>query len=244
MLQPTKAIVLRSIKYGDTSLISTLFTEKQGIQTYIIQGVRSSKAKSNKAALLQPATLLDIVVYHKPNTKLQRIKEFQFAYLYTSIQQEVVKNSIALFSAELLLRLLPEQAQQPELFTFSFYYFQQLDKASINTVANYPLYFAIECSRLLGYEIRGSYTEGTPYLDMHEGAFTDHPPVIPTLLQREDEQALSELLKINELANANNVPMRSETRYRLLDWYVEFLGRHTQHMGGIRSLAVLRAILH
>src|SRR4051812_16525108 len=114
MLYSTRAIVLRSIKYGDTSLISTLFTEKQGVQAYMAQGVRSSKAKNNKAALLQPATLLDIVVYHKPNTNLQRIKEFQFAYLYTSMQEEVVKNSVALFSAELLLRLLPEHAQQPE----------------------------------------------------------------------------------------------------------------------------------
>ena len=74
MLQPTKAIVLRSIKYGDTSLISTLFTETQGVQTYITQGVRSAKAKTNKAALLQPATLLDVVVYHKPNTNFYRIK--------------------------------------------------------------------------------------------------------------------------------------------------------------------------
>ncbi|MBS1772678.1 MAG: DNA repair protein RecO [Bacteroidetes bacterium] len=244
MLQHTKAIVLRSVKYGDTSLISTLFTEKQGIQSYMVQGARSSKAKSNKAALLQPATLLDLVVYHKPQTKLQQIKEFQFAHIYTSLQEEVVKNSIALFSAELLLRLLPEQAQQPELFAFSFDYFCELDKMPVTDVANLPLYFIIHCSRILGYEIRGNYSADTPHLNLHEGAYMSLAPVAAPYVLDEDARVLNAFLLADDMASLKSIVLNAEMRYRLLDWYIEFLHQHTQHLSTIKSLEVLRAVLH
>ena len=172
MLQKTRGIVLRSVKYGDSSLVTTVFTASFGVQTYMIQGVRSNKVRNNRSGLLQPGSLLDMVVYNRPQQSIQRIKEFQPAYLYTTLQEEIVKNSIALFSVELLLRLLPEHAPMPELFDFSIHYFQELDKLSVSDVANFPLYFIIHCSRFLGYDIKGNYSADTPHLNLHEGGFT------------------------------------------------------------------------
>lgn len=244
MLHNTRGIALRAVKYGDTSVIATIFTEQYGVQSYMVQGVRSSKAKNNKAALLQPATLLDMVVYHKPQTKLHRIKEFQYAYIYTQLQEEIVKNSVALFSAEVLLRMLPEEAIMQELFQFSFLYFQQLDAMPVAGIANFPLYFLIQCSRILGYEISGTYTAETPYLNMQDGAFTATPPRMDTYLQDDDAIALSKLLLVDEVKELQTVSLNADTRNRLLDWYIAFMHSHTQHMGNIRSLAVLRTILH
>lgn len=244
MLQNTRGIALRAVKYGDTSIIATIFTELYGVQSYMVQGVRSSKAKNNKAALLQPATLLDMVVYHKPNTKLQRIKEYQYAYIYTSLQEEIIKNSVALFSAEVLLRILPEEALMPELFQFAFQYFQQLDTMPASSVANFPLYFLVQCSRILGYEINGTYSSETPYLHMQDGAYTATPPKMDTYLHDEDAKALSNILNIEDATLLKMIALNSETRNRLIDWYIEFMHSHTQHMGNIKSLTVLRAILH
>ena len=81
MLQPTRGIVLKSVKYGDTSLIVTVFTRTFGVQSYIVQGIRSAKAKQQRAGLMQPATLLDMLVYNKPQQNLQRIRYFQPAYI-------------------------------------------------------------------------------------------------------------------------------------------------------------------
>ena len=41
----TKAIVLSSIKYSDTSLIVKCFTEKEGIKSYLVKGVLKSKKR-------------------------------------------------------------------------------------------------------------------------------------------------------------------------------------------------------
>lgn len=244
MLQNTKGIVLRSVKYGETSLICTIFTGYFGVQSYLIQGIRSSKSKSHRAGLFQPATLLDLVVYNKPQTNLQRIKEFQLAYVYNNLQEEIVKNSIALFSVELLLRLLPEHAPMPELFDFSFAYFQELDQLRVSDVANFPLYFIINCSRFLGYDIKGHYGKETPHLNLHEGGFTHDAPPLSPYVSDDDAKAFEQVLQAGDIAALKNIDMNAAMRYRLLDWHMEFLQQHTQHLGNIKSLAVLQAILH
>ncbi len=244
MLQKTKGIVLRSVKYGDSSLVLTVFTSLYGIQTYMVQGVRSSKVRNNRSGLLQPAALLDLVVYHKPQQNLQRIKEFQAAYLYNSLHEEIVKNSIAIFSVELLSRLLPEHAIMPELFDFAFAYFIQLDKMPLNTVANFPLWFIIQCSDLLGYNLKGDYTPQTLHLNLQEGGFTNHPPATRPFVNDEDTKTLALLLKAKEFSDLGLADMNSEMRFRLIDWYLEFLRQHAQHLGNIRSLTVLQTILH
>lgn len=243
MLQTTRGIVLRSVKYGETSLVCTIFTEVYGVQAYMVQGVRTSgKNKQNRAGLLQPTTLLDLVVYNKPNSNLQRIKEYHPAYIYSSLQEHVVKNSIALFSVELLLRLLPEQASLPELFESSFEYFRSLDETS--APGNYPVFFLVHCCNMLGYNITGTYSDDTPYLNLHEGGFTHHMPSESPFVTDDDARQLDVLLRTETVEEAATVEMNGAVRFRLLDWLLAFMHNHTQHMGEIKSLPVLRAVLH
>src|ERR1700746_2887131 len=103
----TKGIVLRSVKYGETSLILAIYTEIFGLQSYLVNGVRKSTTKgAGRANILQPAALLDLVVYQNPLKNLQRIKEFKYALVYHHIFFDVFKNSVALFMVELLLKIL------------------------------------------------------------------------------------------------------------------------------------------
>jgi len=244
MLQTTTGIVLRSVKYGETSLVTNIFTREFGVQAYLIQGVRTTKTKQNRAALLQPSTLLELVAYQKQQKSLQRLREFQYAYMHRSLQAEVVKNSIALFSVELLLRLLPEDAPLPDLFDYCFQYFQMLDQLSNEEVANLPVHFIIQISRLLGYEIKGDYSAATPHLHFQEGGFSDHLPVIRPFVTDDDARALAALLTVDEYQKLREVSMNAAMRFRLLDWYIAFLQQHSQHLSQIKSLAVLQAILH
>jgi DNA repair protein RecO (recombination protein O) len=244
MVHNTDGIVLRSIKYGDSSFITTIFTSLYGVQTYMAQGVRSTKAGKNRGSFFQPGTLLELVVYQQPQKNMQRIREFQAAYIYTTLHEDVIRNSVLLFSVELLLRLLPEHAPLPVLFNFSLAYFKALDIAPVAHVANFPLYFVIQCSRELGYELKGEYSTETPYLNLQDGAFTEHPPATIPFASDEDARIMSRLLAATDVATFNTTEMNGTTRLRLIDWYVAFLQQHTQHMGSIRSLSVLRAILY
>jgi DNA repair protein RecO (recombination protein O) len=244
MLQKTNGIVLRAIKYGDTSLVVTIFTATLGLQIYMVQGVRTSKTGKNRAAYFQPGMLLDMVVNEQPQKNMQRIREYNAAYIYDSLRQDVVKNSIALFSVEVLLRLLPEHAPMSTLFELAWQYFITLDETPVSKAANFPLYFIMQCSREFGYDLKGSYSTETPYLHLQEGGFADHPPMSPPYVQPEEASLLSELLKVDDYAALEHVHMNAEIRMHLTDWFIAFLQQHTQHMGNIKSLSVLRTILH
>lgn len=245
MLQKTRGIVLRSVKYGETSLVCTIFTDIYGVQSYLVQGIRSStKTKQSRAGLLQPVTLLDMVVYHNPQANLQRIKEFQPAYIYQSLQEHVVKNSIALFSVELLLRLLPEHAPMPELLDAAYEYFCSLDTVDTNAAGNYPVYFLTACCNILGYNINGRHSPETPHLNLREGGFTTQLPAERPFVPDEDALMLDKILQAQHISEITKIEMNGAARFRLLDWLLAFIHNHTQHMGEIRSLPVLRAVLH
>lgn len=244
MHQNTKGIVLRSVKYGETSLILTVFTEVYGLQSYIIKGVRSEKTKSKRAGLLQVASILDLVVEHRPNRQLQHIKEFQPHYLYQSVQEEIIKNSIAIYSVELLTRLLPSEEVMEELFHFAYQYFLDLDKAAIHAIANYPLFFTIQCGKHFGYNVLGNYTSETPYLNAMEGMFSNQPPQLGSLLQESDVVAIASLIQLYDVDETKEIVLNATARNRILDWYIQFLQHHTQHLSNLRSLEILRTILH
>jgi DNA repair protein RecO (recombination protein O) len=244
MIASTASLVLRSIPYGDTSLVSTQFTRTFGVQAYLVQGVRSSKqGRSSRAGLLQPTMLLDITAYHKSQGNLQRLKEFTPRQYYRSILDDVVKNSIALFSVELLLRLLPEDAPMPELYDFAEQYLLELDQRGKEELGNYPLFFVLQCSRYLGYEPGGNWSEATPYLNLAEGGFQASAPSEGTSVTIDDAALLQRLMEVRNFSRISEVAMSGAARFRLLEWYILFLQRHTEHMRGLKSLPVLQAVL-
>ncbi|MDI9319614.1 MAG: DNA repair protein RecO [Phycisphaerales bacterium] len=244
MLVKTKAIVLRRIKYGDTSLIVNLFTEQAGLQSYMLKGVRSDKIKHQRTGLLQIASLLEVVAEHKPNRQLQQIKEFQPAYIYQSVQEEIVKNSIATFSVELLQKLLPKEENVADFFQFVYDFFILLDAAKNIDVGNFPLFFTIQCGKYLGYHVLGNYSEQTPYLNAIEGIFSSQSARFNSGLSDDDVKILGQLFQESDIQKVQGILLNASTRNRLLDWHIQFLQHHTQHLGVLRSLDILRAILH
>ncbi len=244
MLCKTTGIVLRSVKYGETSLILSIFTEVAGLQSYMVKGVRSDKSKTKRAGLLQVGSLLDIVAEHKPQRQLQHIREFQPAYIYQSIQEEIIKNSIAVFSVELLSRFLPQEEIMEDLFQFVYTYFLALDVGALNQVGNFPVYFIIQCGRHFGYNLSGTYTAETPYLNAAEGGFSAVQPASSSVLTSGDMMGLAQLLNIDQISETAGIALNAASRNRILDWYIQFLQYHTQHLSNLRSLEILRTILH
>src|SRR6266705_3326921 len=98
MTHKTKGIVLRTIQYGETSVISSIYTELFGLQTYIVKGVRQSTKKTQaKNMYFQPTAMLDMEVYYNTLKNLQFIKEYKWSYLYQKVLFDVVRNAIAQF---------------------------------------------------------------------------------------------------------------------------------------------------
>src|SRR5215212_5930194 len=144
MIHKTKGIVLRSVKYGETSLVVTMFTELFGLQSYLVNGVRTVPKKGTaKANLFQPAAILELVAYHNEFKNLQRLREFKWAELNQQLFSDIRKNAVAVFMIELLSKCLKQPEGNSELFYFVEDALHHLDEANDTVMANFPLFFAL-----------------------------------------------------------------------------------------------------
>lgn len=248
MTHKTKGIILRTIKYGETSMVVTIFTELFGVQTYMVNGVRSSgKRSAGKANLLQPAAILELIVYHSENKSMQRIKEFGWSTIYQEVLSNVIKNSIALYMTELLHKCLKQPEPNTDLFHFCEATLQQLDGAGKTITANFPLFFTLHLAHFFGFRMIDNYNTQNNILDLEEGGFTDARPEHPNFIEGEDAVITAHLLKVmmpEELEDlSTHFHLNGDTRRRLLLQYLQFYGLHIQDFGQMKTLLVLHEVL-
>src|SRR6185369_1550333 len=166
----TKGIILRTIAYGETSVITTAYTELFGIQSYIVKGIRKgSKTSQGKCRYFKQGAMLDMEVDHNELKNLQFVKEFDWSYLYEHIFFNVVKNAAAMYMIELLQHSLKQPEANPELFYLAEDSLKQLDRGNDTLTANLPLYFTLHLASELGLRMQGEYSPATPVLDLQEG---------------------------------------------------------------------------
>ena len=119
MLHKVKGIVLKTTNYSESSVIVQVLTDKFGMQSYLINGVKKPKAKI-KMNMLQSLHLLDMVVYHKTNTNIQRVSEIRQTPVFKSIPYDMVKTSIVIFLNEVLYKSIRQQSADDSLFDYIF----------------------------------------------------------------------------------------------------------------------------
>ena len=243
-LHKTKGIVLRAVKYGETSLIVTIFTELFGLQSYLVNGVRtSSKKGSGKANLFQPTAILDMVVYNNELKHLNRIKEFKWSYLYKNIFSDVPKNAVALFMIELLTKCLKQPEANPELFEFCEDAFIHLDESTGSVMANFPLFFALQLPVFFGFRISDEYSAKNSIVDLQEGMFVPERPDHFHFLEGKQAEVTSELLKIMQPEELEQLKLNHDFRRQLLFAYETYYALHIQEFGTMKTLTVLREVL-
>jgi len=221
MLFKTKGIVFRFVKYRDTSIIVNIFTELFGLQSYIVNSVRSKSSKS-KIALFQPLTCLDLVVYHRESADINRISEIKCSSPLVSIPIDIRKSSVALFLTEILHKTIREKNEVTPLFTFLDQSIQILDHLD-NNVENFHLQFLLKLTQYLGLE----------------ASQNELKLIIPINVE---ELELIDLLK--EKAYNHHFKISKELRQQILQHTLLFYRNHYDSLSHVKSLDVLHAVLN
>lgn len=246
MLHKTKGIVLRTVKYGETSLIVAVFTELFGIQSYMVNGVRTSTKKgSGKANLFLPGAILDLVVYHNELKNLQRIRDFKWDYLYQHIFSDVRKNAVALFMVEVLTKCLKQPEANPDLFHFVEDAFIHLDESSNEVMANFPLFFALHLAVFFGVSPNLPEAEALEnlYFDLKEGNFYFKQPEHPHFLHGKHAFITAELLRVRLPQELKEIKLNRSSRRILLHAYEDYYALHIQDFGSLKTLPILKEVL-
>lgn len=240
----TRGIVLRTVKYGDTSIIATIYTELFGIQSYIVKGIRKATKKSaGKANYFQTAAILDLVVYHNHLKQLQFIKEFQWAVLYENIFFNVVRNAVAMYVVELLQHSLKQPEANPDLFYLVETTLEQVDKGSDRLISNLPLYFVLHLSSKLGFQLQGSYNTQTPFIDLMEGKFVQNIPNHPHYIAGDTAEYIAQIASIQFYGDLETIQLNRQIRQRMLQSLQEYILLHVADSGEMRSTGILQEVL-
>jgi DNA repair protein RecO (recombination protein O) len=217
----TLGIVLNFIKYRDTSIIVRIYTEKRGLQSYVVNGVRSSRSKG-RIALFQPLTLLDMVAYAR-DSDLNRLKEYRISEPISSIPFHVGKSAIAIFISELLSKTIREEEENLAMFDFIYQSILVLDHLDQH-YSNFHLQFMLKMSRFLGFAI-----EKADNLRVDMQFPDDLDPIIDSLIKQPYE---------------NTIEINKNMRREILDVLEKFYRYHFHIQGEFKSIKVLTEVMN
>jgi DNA repair protein RecO (recombination protein O) len=207
------------VKFGETSIIASIFTEQFGLQSYMVKGVRTNSRKS-RIALFQPLTLLDMVVYHKESGGIMHLKEVKCFHPFYSINADVRKAAIAMFINEILNKSVKEQSHPHDIFNFITDSLIHLDL--LQHPENFHLTFLIGLSRHLGF-----------------GPNLSSEVLGGRMIGEDEERALQKML----LQDDKEISLTYEHRKNILSVLLRFYQVHSDNFGEMKSVAVLKEVL-
>lgn len=148
MITRTDAIVLKSMRYRDSSKIVTFFSRRYGKIKGIAKGARDTKSKFG--ASLEPTTLASVVLYKKEHRELHLISQCDIVRQFQRIQSDIQHMSVALGILELLDLATHHEEENLPLFALVVQTFELLEQAERN-LQNLFLAFEMRLAALLGY---------------------------------------------------------------------------------------------
>jgi DNA repair protein RecO (recombination protein O) len=239
MLTKTQAIVLHSIKYGETRLIVDMFTRSHGRLSFIVNIPKSAKAKVKKQ-LFQPLTLLEIEADIRQKVQLQKLKDMRLAVPFLSIPFHPHKLAISLFVAEFLYYALRSEQRNELLYDYLENSFLWLDGQD-GHFANFHLVFLMRLSRFLGfYPNLDDYVAGD-YFDLRESVFLSLPPVHHDFLYPEEAGKVQLMMRM-DYPTMHLFRMSHQERNRLLDVSLKYYRLHLPDFPEMKSVDILHEL--
>ena len=236
MQAKTEAIVLKTFKYSETSIIAKIYTQEFGLLSFMVHGVRKKKSKFS-ASLFQPLQILSLEINYKTKSNLHNIKDISLSEGVQNIHSNIIKSSIAFFLAELVSKTVREEEENENLFRFLHNSIVFLEAAEDTEISNFHLIFLIGLSRYLGFYPNNS---DMPYFNTLTGNF-EQAYNTQYCFNDIESSVLKQLLEQN-YSNSQNLNINKECRQSLLVGILKFYHIHLPEMGEIKSLDVLKMV--
>jgi len=236
MQQKTNGIILQNTKYQDKKNILKIFTLQQGIQSYVVN-IGHTKTSKIKAAHVIALNQIEFIEQIKKTRTIQLISDIHVSYIYQNLFSNPIKNTIAIFLNELLLKALREQHDNIELYKFvaeSLVVFDNQDYEA----SNFHLHFLVELSKYIGFYPNNNYSKINCLFDIQDGNFTSQTPHHLFYADSELSFHLSQLLN-----NKSNFNCNAKIRSDLLTLLVTLYRLHIPGFGEIKSIQILKEIL-
>jgi len=239
MLTKTRAVVLRTIKYGESQIITDMLTEACGRMSFMLHVPKTNRAKV-KTRLMQPLALIDIVFDHRPKAKLHRIKEMALSCPFASIPFDPRKLSIALFIAEFTYYSTQREQQNAPLFAYIANSVMWLDSCN-GAFANFHIVYMMRLTKFVGFFPNLDRDAEGDYFDLRNGCFASSLPLHPDYLHPAEAAKISVLMRMR-YETMHLFAMSHGERNRCVELILRYYRLHIPDFPDLKSLAVLREV--
>ena len=235
MLHTVSAIVLRTIRHGETTTILKCYTDRFGLRSYVVRTGR----KGTRMALLLPLNRLEMVVTEDAVRDLNNVREMRVQKPFMHVHRDPVRTAVALFVQEVLYKVLRVDSSDERLFAFLLHALDVLDEQ--DDLRHFPLLFLLHLSDHLGF-LPSAPIAGEDRFDLLEGHFTMGDAPHGHTMGPPLSGALAALLSHGTLGPLQ-VPLPLQQRRSLLDHLLLYFRMHVEGLGELRSPAVLHQVL-
>ena len=236
MLIETKAIVIKNIKYGDYSIISRCFTLAHGLQSFMLKGILKRKKSGIKRSQFQTLTQLSIIYNFTNKKKLKFIKQAKVINTYTTIQDDIVKNTIILFLSEILNEVIKTEAHTPSLYLFIETSLNWLDAKK--KVKNFHIIFLIKLIKFLGFF--PDINSNGIYFDLEKGSFSNHKT---SILEHDADTIIifKKILGMN-FEQGETIDINRNSKNKILEILIKYFEIHNHGFKTPKSLRILNEL--
>ncbi|MEX0603048.1 MAG: DNA repair protein RecO [Bacteroidota bacterium] len=130
MITTTEAIVLKSMKYRETSKIVTFYTRRFGTVSGLAKGARDRKSRFGAA--LEPMTLVSLVFYKKEQRDLHLISQCDILRLFKRLHSDLDRMGPGMAILELLYQVARNEEENGPLFSLVLGSLEAAENAPVN----------------------------------------------------------------------------------------------------------------
>ena len=234
----SRALVIKSIKQGETSLIVSCYLEEIGYRSFLVKGLYGSKKSRFSKAHFFPLNLINIHYSFNEKKNLGFIKEVKSEVLFNTIHSDVQKSSVIVFLSEILNNVFREELEvNQDLFDFllnSLIWYDNVIECN-----NYHIKFLIELSKYIGFHPNIS-NENDSYFCLESGSTTNTKPLGENICG-EDLKLFKTLLGM-KFEDLNKMNINRESRKRILNKIIDYYSLHLQMFKTPKSINVFEEV--
>ena len=239
MLQKMEVVILRNIRYSDSSNVVEVYSSVAGRLSFL---VRHSRSRNTASALrFQPFTCWHFEADIRGHGILHYIREASPAFPCTSVMTCFCKTSLCLFLSEFLCQLLRQEEPDEPLFAFLRHSIECLETIDETQCANFHVVFLWHLLRFLGvYPNMESYHPGCCF-DLLNAECTDSAIGRSHVLSSTDTALLYQL-QYSDYSNMQFLSLSHSQRQFILETLFVYYKLHFPGIADLKSYGVLQSV--
>ena len=256
MITKTEAIILKGMKYRETSKILTLYTRQYGKISVIAKGARSPKSKFGSA--LEPMNYVLAVLYKKDNRDLHLLTQCDLMKSFRGLSEDMDRLHAAMAVVELVNAVAHAEEQNERLFITTVQSLEEINRATRNALHVFYC-FEMRLSDILGFRpnFRNCFgcgrdidaaAAGTKGVELHlsgGGAFCancSHKSIGQGRISLAGLKAMQRLQEMEDIGGATRLALSASLRNEVSATLRRFLQIHIDGLHKLKSEEVFAAI--